>query len=89
MKFWKSVVGKLWFTILLLVSFVLFILTFFLLEFIENYHVDEAEADLTKLASKVAVIMENHKDQETARSITWELADELTSITVIKNENEY
>ena len=51
MKFWKSVVGKLWFTILLLVSFVLFILTFFLLEFIENYHVDEAEADLTKLAS--------------------------------------
>lgn len=89
MKFWKSVVGKLWFTILLLVSFVLFILTFFLLEFIENYHVDEAEADLTKLASKVAVIMENHKDQETARSITWELADELTSIAVIKNENEY
>lgn len=89
MKFWKSVVGKLWFTILLLVSFVLFILTFFLLEFIENYHVDEAEADLTKLANKVAVIMENHKDQETARSITWELADELTSITVIKNENEY
>ncbi|QII49620.1 cell wall metabolism sensor histidine kinase WalK [Bacillus paralicheniformis] len=89
MKFWKSVVGKLWFTILLLVSFVLFILTFFLLEFIEKYHVDEAEADLTKLASKVAVIMENHKDQETARSITWELADELTSITVIKNENEY
>ncbi|MCY7801793.1 ATP-binding protein, partial [Bacillus haynesii] len=50
---------------------------------------DEAEADLTKLASKVAVIMENHKDQETARSITWELADELTSIAVIKNENEY
>ncbi|OMI26801.1 PAS domain-containing sensor histidine kinase [Bacillus haynesii] len=89
MKFWKSVVGKLWFTILLLVSFVLFILTVFLLEFIENYHVDEAEADLTKLASKVAVIMENHKDQETARSITWELADELTSIAVIKNENEY
>ncbi|MDI5791383.1 hypothetical protein PO124_32295 [Bacillus licheniformis] len=44
-----------------MVSFVLFILTFFLLEFIENYHVDEAEADLTKLASKVAVIMETIK----------------------------
>ncbi|MFN2745545.1 MULTISPECIES: ATP-binding protein [Bacillus] len=89
MKFWKSVVGKLWFTILLLVSFVLFILTVFLLEFIENYHVDEAEADLTKLASKVAVIMENHKDQEVARSISWELADELTSIAIIKSDDEY
>ncbi len=43
MKFWKSVVGKLWFTILSLVLIVLFILTVLLLEFIENYHVEEAE----------------------------------------------
>ncbi|NPC93113.1 HAMP domain-containing protein [Bacillus sp. WMMC1349] len=89
MMFWKSVVGKLWFTILLLVSFVLFILTIFLLEFIENYHVDEAETELTKLANKVAVIIENHPEQEIARSITWELADELTSILIVKDENQY
>ncbi|MDA7027775.1 ATP-binding protein [Bacillus sp. CLL-7-23] len=89
MMFWKSVVGKLWFTILLLVSFVLFILTIFLLEFIENYHVEEAETELTKLANKVAVIIENHPEQEIARSITWELADELTSILIVKDENQY
>ncbi|ALC81450.1 MULTISPECIES: ATP-binding protein [Bacillus] len=89
MKFWKSVVGKLWITILLLVSFVLFILTILLLEFIENYHVEEAENELTQLANKVAVILGNHEDQSQARSIAWELADELTSIAIVENEKEY
>ncbi|MGX1193183.1 ATP-binding protein [Metabacillus sp. SLBN-84] len=89
MMFWKSVVGKLWFTILLLVSFVLFVLTVLLLQFIESFHVDEAENELTQLANKVSVILENHEDQELARSITWELADELTSIVIAENVNEY
>ncbi len=86
MKFWKSVVGKLWFTILSLVLIVLFILTVSLLEFIENYHVEEAEKDLTRLADKIAVIIENHEDQPLARSITWELADNLTSIAIIQDD---
>lgn len=43
--FWRSVVGKLAVTILLLVSFVLFVLTIFLLEFFENFHIQEAEED--------------------------------------------
>lgn len=86
MKFWKSVVGKLWATILSLVLIVLFILTVLLLEFIENYHVEEAENDLTQLANKVAVILEKHEDQALARSITWELADNLTSIAIIQDE---
>lgn len=46
MKFWKSVVGKLWFMIFLFVLIVLFILMVFLLEFIENYYVEEVENDL-------------------------------------------
>lgn len=89
MKFWKSVVGKLWFTILSLVLIVLFILTVLLLEFIENYHVEEAENDLTQLANKVAVILENHEDQALARSITWELADNLTSIAIVQDEKKH
>ncbi|MBD1378658.1 HAMP domain-containing protein [Bacillus sp. IB182487] len=87
--FWKSVVGKLWFTILLLVSFVLFILTVLLLEFIENYHVDVAEKELTQLASKVSIIMERHEDKELARSISWELVDELTNILIVEDESLY
>lgn len=64
-------------------------LTVLLLEFIENYHVEEAENDLTQLANKVAVILENHEDQALARSITWELADNLTSIAIIQDEKNH
>lgn len=89
MKLWKSVVGKLWITILLLVSFVLFVLTIFMLEFVENYHVDEAQRQLTKLANKVSSIMESHEDKELARSISWELADDLTSILIVENDKKF
>lgn len=51
-----------------------------------NYHVEEAEKDLTQLADKIAVIIENHEDQPLARSITWELADNLTSIAIIQDD---
>jgi two-component system sensor histidine kinase ResE len=73
----------------LLVSFVLLILTVLLLEFIENYHVDEAKRELTQLANKISVILEKHEDQELARSISWELADELTSIIIVEDQNKY
>ena len=89
MMFWRSVVGKLWFTILLLVSFVLLTLTILLLEFFENYQVDEAEQGLTQLASKIAVIMEEYEDRELARSISWELLDEYTQVIIIEDENTY
>jgi two-component system sensor histidine kinase ResE len=89
MILWRSVVGKLWGTILLLVSFVLFVLTILMLEFIENYHVDEAEKELTQLANKVSAIMESHEDQSLARSIIWELTDELTHILIIKDGDTY
>lgn len=89
MILWKSVVGKLWITILLLVSFVLFILTILMLEFIENYHVGEAKDDLTQLATKVSAIIEGNEDQSLARSITWELTDELTHILIVEDAKTY
>ncbi len=39
MMFWRSVVVKLWFTILLLVSVILFILSITIMEFLQNYSV--------------------------------------------------
>ncbi|MCM3163147.1 cell wall metabolism sensor histidine kinase WalK [Metabacillus litoralis] len=89
MILWRSVVGKLWGTILLLVSFVLFVLTILMLEFIENYHVDEAENELQQLSTKVSAIMESHEDQSLARSIAWELTDELTHILIIEDKDSY
>ncbi|MBZ5752793.1 ATP-binding protein [Metabacillus rhizolycopersici] len=89
MMLWRSVVVKVWGTIIILVSFVLLVLTILMLEFIENYQVDEAEKELTQLANKVSTIMEAHEDQSIARSITWELTDELTHILIVKDKDTY
>jgi two-component system sensor histidine kinase ResE len=88
MMFWRSVVGKLWFTILLLVSFVLLILTVMLLEFFENYHAKETERELTNTALKIAEMLEEH-ELSVGLEISWELVDDVTSVTVIKSTNEY
>ncbi|WP_306461605.1 ATP-binding protein [Alkalicoccobacillus porphyridii] len=55
---WQSVVGKLWFTILLLVSVVLSILMVLLLRSLEQHNLTEAETQLQKHASMLATIYE-------------------------------
>jgi two-component system, OmpR family, sensor histidine kinase ResE len=88
--FWKSVVGKLWFTIILLVSVVLFVLTILLLQFFENFHVTQAEQQLTKLADKVAAIMEEYEDRDTALSTAWEIVDVYsTRVAIIGDKTHY
>ncbi|MFC3882765.1 ATP-binding protein [Bacillus songklensis] len=87
MMFWRSVVGKLWFTILLLVSFVLFTLTILLLEFFENYHVNEAEKELTRKAVKISHIMERTEAEQMGLSIVGELVDD-SSLVILRNKNQ-
>lgn len=89
MKLWKSVVGKLWMTILVLVSFVLTILTMMLLQFFEQYHVNEAENDLEQVANKIAFILEEHENQELARSIAWEVINPQTKVLIVEDEEHY
>jgi len=89
MGLWRSVVGKLWVTILLLVSFVLFILTILLLEFFENYHVEEAEKGLTRLATKMSEVMEEHSDQELGRSIAWTLVEDRSKAVIIIDDEHF
>src|SRR5699024_9556013 len=62
--FWRSVVGKLAVTILLLVAVVLFILTILLLEFFENFHIDEAEEDMLRTAEHASTMVESYDDTE-------------------------
>ncbi|WP_433742921.1 ATP-binding protein [Falsibacillus pallidus] len=83
MRLWRSVVGKLWMTILLLVSFVLFILTILLLEFFEGYHVKQVENDLTATVKKIAYIMEEHGNNEIGLEIAWEIADKPAHVMVL------
>lgn len=68
-RIWNSVVGKLWITILLLVSFVLFIVTVLLLEFMGNYHSETVEETLNKEAATIARIFNDHANLEISMSI--------------------
>lgn len=81
--FWRSVVGKLWFTILLLVSFVLLILTVLLLEFFENFHVEEAETDLMQTATKVSVMVEQYDDYDSMVSTIERVKDPSSRVVIL------
>ncbi|UOQ93621.1 cell wall metabolism sensor histidine kinase WalK [Halobacillus shinanisalinarum] len=87
--FWRSVVGKLWFTILLLVCFVLVILTFLLLKFFENYHVLEAERDLLQTASKVSEVVEEYEDRDLILSMTNLIKDPASQILVAYDSSDF
>ncbi|MDV2683392.1 ATP-binding protein [Alkalihalophilus lindianensis] len=63
---WRSVVGKLWFTILLLVSVVLTILMVLLLQSFERFHVNEAESQLVNHANMIAAIFDGYDEQDDA-----------------------
>lgn len=82
MRLWRSVVGKLWLTILFLVCFVLFILTILLLEFFENYHVGQIEKDLSNTAHKVANIVETHSGDDLGKELALEFVDRSMKVMI-------
>jgi two-component system, OmpR family, sensor histidine kinase ResE len=90
MTFLRSVVGKLWFTIIFLVAFILFILTVMLLEFFENYNISETKNDLTNTAEKIATVLEAHQEMEfpLGLEISWEIIDDVTKVVIVKNSEE-
>ncbi|WP_062356222.1 ATP-binding protein [Bacillus kwashiorkori] len=85
---WRSVVGKLWATILLLVSFVLFVLTILLMQFFRNYIAEVVTDNLTKTASKISIIIEQHEDIDFGLEIAWGIVDELTNVIVFIDEEK-
>ncbi|WP_251555235.1 ATP-binding protein [Neobacillus muris] len=90
MTFLRSVVGKLWFTIIFLVAFVLFILTVMLLEYFQNLSITETKNDLTNTAQKIAHIIEEHPNDEfqLGLDVSWEMIDDFTKVMIIKNDQE-
>lgn len=84
--FWKSVVGKLAITILLLVSFVLFILTMLLMEFFENFHIQEAEKDMLQTATKVSVMLETYQDRDMIIDTTERVKDPESRVIIVFND---
>lgn len=80
--FWRSVVGKLAVTILLLVSFVLFILTILLLEFFEDFHIQEAEKSMEQTATKLSYLAEQHDDKTLIKDLTDSIKDPTSRIII-------
>ncbi len=89
MKIWRSVVGKLWITILLLVSFVLAFLTILLLEFFENYHISQVEQQLENTARKIASVIADHENKETGFEVAWELVDDPAHVLIAESKKEF
>jgi two-component system sensor histidine kinase ResE len=88
MALWRSVVGKLWLTILLLVAFILFILTVLLLSFFEKYYLEKTGEQLTQQAVKVAHVVAEH-DEQFARSIAWTMVDDVSKLMIIIDDRHY
>src|SRR5699024_626420 len=87
--FWRSVVGKLAITILLLVSFVLFILTILLLGFFENFHVNEAEKEMMQTATKVSRMVEQYDDRKLPLENAELLKDPMSRIIFIYGDGTF
>lgn len=83
-RIWSSVVGKLWVTILLLVSFVLFVFTVLMLEFLQNYHMQQAESSLRQTAATIARIVDDpQKTDQTVEIIKDILTDDTNAVIAI------
>ncbi|MBS4176472.1 ATP-binding protein [Lederbergia citrea] len=89
MRLWRSVVGKLWITILLLVSFVLIILTMLLLEFFDKYHVNQIEQGLAEQAKKISGIIEAHANDSLGEKIVFEIVDDPVGVAIAYNKENF
>ncbi|WP_096434818.1 ATP-binding protein [Alteribacter populi] len=88
--FWRSVVGKLWATILLLVSVVLLILTVLLLQYFEHFHSEHAEEQMINHASLIVDVLEDEETSESAIEMSWKIADTYsTKAVILSGEEDY
>jgi len=82
-RIWNSIVGKLWATILLLVSFVLFIVTALLLEFLDNFHTQQAEDSLRREATTIGKVVNDHESQSSMNLIIDDILDDETNAMIV------
>lgn len=87
-RIWNSVVGKLWVTILLLVSFVLFVFTVLMLEFLQNYHVQQAESSLRQTATTIASLYDEEQLDSKTKSMLEDVLPEGTNAIVVNTSRE-
>lgn len=88
MRFWRSVVGKLAVTILLLVSFVLFILTILLLEFFKDFHIEEAEEEMMQTATNASKMVDEYDDTSILLDSIELIKDPLSGVAIIFEDGD-
>src|SRR5688572_19666229 len=85
-RIWNSIVGKLWATILLLVSFVLFIFTVAMLEFLDDFHIKQAESSLKQAATTISnIVAHTDIDQITDELLKDLLNEDTNAIIALKD----
>lgn len=90
MMFWRSVVGKLWITILLLVSVVLLILTILLLQYFERFHTERAENELMSHASLIGSVIEDDDTQDRVLAMAETISETYEAqAVIILDEEQY
>lgn len=87
-KLWNSIVGKLWATILLLVTFILFIVTALLLEFLGNFHRDQAEDSLSREAKTIVKVASEPTEQPLIPIIIHDILDEETNAFITDEQGK-
>jgi len=87
-RIWSSIVGKLWGTILLLVSFVLFIVTVLILEFLQDFHLEQARTSLTQQSQSIIRIFEDHDEELLSTNIVKDILSEHTNLIIASNPDE-
>ncbi|MCP8968719.1 ATP-binding protein [Ectobacillus ponti] len=83
---WRSVVGKLWITILLLVSVVLGFVAVLLLQFFENYYLSMSETRLKNVATQISQMIEEGGEEQTIEAVGYRFVDPLSRIMVVRDE---
>lgn len=90
MLFWRSVVGKLWFTILLLVSVVLATLTILLLQYFDRFHTDRAEEELMNHASLIVSVLEDEETEDLGRKMSGTISEAYdTNALIILSDDDF
>ncbi|MBD7983656.1 HAMP domain-containing protein [Sporosarcina sp. Sa2YVA2] len=87
-RIWHSIVGKLWATILLLVSFVLFIVTLLLLEFLDNFHTKQAEDSLRREAATIGKIVDDHENEAAMQLIIRDILGDETNALIVDRDRD-
>jgi len=90
MMFWKSVVGKLWVTLVLLFLFVFSILLILLLQFYHNYHWEQAEKGMIKNNQVIIDVLEKYNFSKESMDIAFlSNVDHLQSFVILDDEIFY